>query len=58
MPENHKTVYGWSSERFLSGAEKTGPHTKKYISRILESREYPVQTYDLHGHYEICQQLS
>ncbi len=45
MPENHKTVYGWSSDRFLSWAEKTGPYTKKFISCILESREYPVQTY-------------
>ncbi len=45
MPENHKTVYGWSSDRFLSWAEKTGPNTKKFISLILESREYPVQTY-------------
>lgn len=45
MPENHKTVYGWSSERFISWAEKTGPNTREFISRILESREYPVQTY-------------
>jgi transposase len=45
MPENHKTVYGWSSERFLSWAEKTGPNTREFINRILESREYPVQTY-------------
>jgi hypothetical protein len=27
MPEEHKAVSGWSSERFLSWAEKTGPHT-------------------------------
>jgi hypothetical protein len=45
MPENHKSVYGWSSERFLSWAEKTGPNTREFIGRILESREYPVQTY-------------
>lgn len=45
MPENHKTVYGWSSDRFLSWADKTGPNTRELISRILESREYPVQTY-------------
>ncbi len=45
MPENHKTVYGWSSDRFLSWAEKTGPNTRELLSRILESREYPVQTY-------------
>lgn len=45
MPEEHKAVYGWSSERFLSWAEKIGPHTKEMIQSILESREYPVQTY-------------
>lgn len=45
MPENHKSVYGWSSDRFLSWAEKTGPTTREYINRVLESREYPVQTY-------------
>lgn len=45
MPENHKTVYGWSTDRFLSWAEKTGPNTREFIGRILESREYPVQTY-------------
>lgn len=45
MPENHKAVYGWSSDRFLSWADKTGPNTRELIGRILESREYPVQTY-------------
>jgi hypothetical protein len=45
MPDNHKAVYGWSSDRLLSWAEKTGPNTRKLINRILESREYPVQTY-------------
>jgi len=45
MPENHKAVCGWSSERYLSWAQKIGPNTRELISRILESREYPVQTY-------------
>jgi len=45
MPEQHKAVYGWSSERFLSWAEKIGPHTRELIQCLLESREYPVQTY-------------
>jgi transposase len=45
MPEAHKAVSGWSSERFLSWAEKTGPNTRELIKHILESREYPVQTY-------------
>lgn len=45
MPEAHKAVSGWSSERFLSWAEKIGPSTREFIKRVLESREYPVQTY-------------
>lgn len=45
MPEEHKAVSGWSSDRFLSWAEKTGPHTRELIKHILESREHPVQTY-------------
>lgn len=45
MPEEHKAVSGWSSDRFLSWAEKIGPHTRKLVKNILESREYPVQTY-------------
>lgn len=45
MPEGHKAVSGWSSDRYLSWAEKTGPYTRKLIKSVLESREYPVQTY-------------
>lgn len=45
MPEEHKAVYGWDSERFLSWAEKTGPNTRNLIKYILESCEYPVQAY-------------
>jgi hypothetical protein len=45
MPEAHQAVSGWSSERFLSWAEKVGPDTRELIKHILESREYPVQTY-------------
>jgi hypothetical protein len=45
MPEEHKAVSGWSSDRFLSWAEKIGPNTRELVKNILESREYPVQTY-------------
>ena len=45
MPESHKAVTGWNTERYLSWAEKIGPQTKELIARILDSREYPVQTY-------------
>lgn len=45
MPEGHRAVAGWSPERFLSWVEKTGPNTREFIKWILDSREYPVQTY-------------
>ena len=45
MPESHKAVTGWSSERFLAWAEKIGPNTKQMIAKILDSRDCPVQTY-------------
>lgn len=45
MPDEHKAVTGWSSDRFLSWAEKIGPNTRELINRVLESREHPVQTY-------------
>lgn len=45
MPEGHKAVSGWSSERFLSWAKTIGPITQELIKGVLESREYPVQTY-------------
>lgn len=45
MSEAHQAVSGWGPERFLSWAEKTGPNTRELIKHILESREYPVQTY-------------
>ncbi|HWQ30625.1 MAG TPA: IS21 family transposase [Negativicutes bacterium] len=45
MPESHKAVTGWNSEKYLAWAEKIGPQTKQLIANILDSREYPVQTY-------------
>ena len=45
MPESHKAVTGWNSERYLSWAEKIGPKTRALIAKVLDSREYPVQTY-------------
>ena len=45
MPEGHKAVSGWNSDRFLSWAEKTGPNSCELVKRILESREYPVKAY-------------
>ena len=59
MPEEHKAVYGWSSERFLAWAEKVGPNTRNLIKCILESREYPVQTYrSCMGIMRLCKSYS
>jgi len=45
MPDEHRAVYGWSSDRFLLWADKTGPNTREFIKKVLKSREYPVQSY-------------
>lgn len=45
MPEEHKAVSGWSSQRFISWANKIGPSTGELIKNVLESRDYPVQAY-------------
>lgn len=45
MPDNHKVVSKWNTDRFLDWAEKTGPSTKEFIDLLLKSREYPVQSY-------------
>jgi len=45
MPEEHKAVSGWSDDRFLAWAEQVGPNTKEYIKKVLDSREYAIQTY-------------
>lgn len=45
MPQEHKAVYAWNPDRFLSWAQKTGPFTQKLIRNMLESREFPVQSY-------------
>lgn len=45
MPDEHKAVYGWNTDRFLSWADKTGPQTRNLVKAILDSREYAVQSY-------------
>lgn len=45
MPDEHKAIFAWNPDRFLSWARKTGPETCRLIKSILESREYPVQSY-------------
>lgn len=45
MPDEHKAVSGWSTDRFIRWAGKVGPYTKKFIEGVLSSRDYPVQSY-------------
>lgn len=45
MPENHRAVAGWSTERFISWAAKTGEKTRAYIAWLLERKEHPQQAF-------------
>lgn len=45
MPKEHQSVSDWSEERFLNWAKNTGPNTYKYIKAILESKDFPQQSY-------------
>ncbi len=45
MPESHKIVTGWDSDKYLAWAEKIGPKTKILIANILKSHEYYIQAY-------------
>jgi len=45
MAEEHRAVSGWSSDRFISWANKVGPDTGAFVRKVLESRNYPVQAY-------------
>ena len=40
MPDEHKAVCGWNSDRFMLWAYKTGPKPVTW-SKILDSEEYP-----------------
>jgi len=45
MAEEHRAVSGWSSNRFISWANKIGPSTGEFVKKVLLSRKYPVQAY-------------
>jgi len=45
MAQEHKAVSGWSKDRFISWANKTGPNTGEFVEKVLGSRHYPVQAY-------------
>jgi transposase len=46
MPRRHQEYADWSPERLVSWAAKSGSSTKKVISKLLESRTYPQQSYN------------
>lgn len=45
MPPAHQKYLGWSPERLLTWAQKTGPHTAQLIQALLDSRQHPQQAY-------------
>jgi len=45
MPAEHQAVSGWSPDRFLSWADTIGPNTGELIKKVLESRDFPFQSY-------------
>ncbi|MEA2015333.1 MAG: IS21 family transposase [Actinomycetota bacterium] len=45
MADEHRAVSGWSTDRFISWANKIGPSTGEFVKKVLLSRKYPVQAY-------------
>ena len=45
MPVNHTYNSDWSPVYFISWAQRIGSHTKEYIERILDKKQYPEQSY-------------
>jgi transposase len=45
MPSHHKFYSGWNPERFISWASSIGHDVKALITKILEARTYPEQSY-------------
>jgi transposase len=43
MPKSHQRYLQWSPSRIIKWAGKTGPHTEKLVTRILENRPHPEQ---------------
>jgi transposase len=45
MPVSHTYNSDWSSEYFITWAQKLGLSTKEYIEKILDKKQYPEQSY-------------
>jgi transposase len=45
LPSQHQFVVDWSPEKFISWAAGIDQVVKEYIQKVLESKNYPEQTY-------------
>lgn len=45
MPSYHRFVSEWSSEKFISWASHIGEDCKTYITKILDKKQHPEQSY-------------
>jgi transposase len=45
MPVSHTYNADWSSEYFITWAQKIGASTTEYIEKILDKKQYPEQSY-------------
>lgn len=47
MPENHRFVSKgtWDAKKLINWASNVGPHTKIQITRLIDSRKYPEQSF-------------
>ena len=45
MPVSHTYNADWSSEYFITWAQKIGASTKEYIEKLLDKKQYPEQSY-------------
>jgi len=45
LPSTHQFVSEWNPEKFLKWAEHIAPEVHIYISRVLDNKNYPEQTY-------------
>jgi len=43
MPESHRFQAEWTPERLLKWADKIGPNTSEYVSKVMSSRQHPEQ---------------
>lgn len=45
LPSTHQFVSEWNPEKFLKWAKNIAPEVHTYISRVLDNKSYPEQTY-------------